>query len=332
MLRRSTDWSVVGRNGLPDDRDNEPLECRACATASPTFEWSCCAWLHFVDKAPDESRWKSLEIRCRGRCTPRIGHGRRRQTGKLADLRCLRRRTPRPTGRRGARRSPARKAGWRICSHTRMNGNPPPSGQIRADVIGTAVEQQGRGAQHPRARKAVIVGTGDPRATSIPPDVRSAPHRGRLWLGGHALVGPGRERGTGGDGGRRSLWGLANQTGEFGSVSKAGLIKIRYGYYPEWPSAPGGPVFDKAGAGRLVRPRLAERDFGRHSRGRACFDETRRSFAANEHGDVDPYASAVPQRLQRQIPPEQLHQRRPGRRRRIRHERRGADLGHLRRR
>jgi hypothetical protein len=90
-----------------------------------------------------------------------------------------------------------------------------------------------------------------------------------------------------------SLWGLYNQTGEFGSVlAKPQFIGCQYGYLPfsmqmiSW--MPGSPVFAKARATGL---RVADwQDLILvNMQGSRFYDETQGGFTSNNFGSVKPY-------------------------------------------
>jgi hypothetical protein len=119
-------------------------------------------------------------------------------------------------------------------------------------VIGIAAENEGR-LINICARKAVIIGTGgstsnvnfrrmfDPRLTEEYCGVAGQPWSDQDASGELAAMTIGA-----------SLWGLFNNTGEFGSgITKPGTIGGRYGYvHLRW--FPGGEVFDKARASGLL--------------------------------------------------------------------------------
>jgi hypothetical protein len=85
-----------------------------------------------------------------------------------------------------------------------------------------------------------------------------------------------------------SLWGLANQSGEFGwPVTKPALIGCQYNYQNlQWQ--PGSPVFHKARASGL-RVKDWQNVVLVNMLGRRFYDETGAHFSANNYGSVDPY-------------------------------------------
>jgi hypothetical protein len=90
-----------------------------------------------------------------------------------------------------------------------------------------------------------------------------------------------------------SLWGLYNQTGEFGSVlAKPQFIGCQYGYLPfsmqmlSW--MPGSPVFDKARATGLRVADWQDLIFV-NMLGSRFYDETQGGFTADNFGSVKSY-------------------------------------------
>ena len=84
-----------------------------------------------------------------------------------------------------------------------------------------------------------------------------------------------------------SLWGLYNQSGEFGyKVTKAAKIGCQYGYHLEW--MPGSSVFDRARATGL---RVADWQnlITVNMLGKRFYDETGPQFTTNDFGSIDPY-------------------------------------------
>ena len=85
-----------------------------------------------------------------------------------------------------------------------------------------------------------------------------------------------------------SLWGLYNQTGEFGlSITKPGTIGSQFGYaYLRW--MPGSPVFDRVRATGL---RVADwQDLILvNMLGKRFYDETGGQFTANNHNSIEAY-------------------------------------------
>jgi FAD binding domain len=181
----------------------------------------------------------------------------------------------------------ARDAGVRILLEHRMTSlhrESPNAGR----VLGVEVANGTRGIGI-RARKAVILATGgsmgnlefrrmfDPRLTEEYCGLAGMPWSDQDASGELAAM----EIGA-------SLWGLANQTAEFGwAMTKPGLIGCQYNYVNiQW--MPGSPVFHKARASGL---RVADwQDVALvNMRGRRFYDEMGTHFPANGYGGVDPY-------------------------------------------
>jgi hypothetical protein len=85
-----------------------------------------------------------------------------------------------------------------------------------------------------------------------------------------------------------ALWGLANNTGEFGSkMTKPGNIGTQFGYVNlRW--YPGSDVFDKAGATGL-RVTNWQNVITVNMLGKRFYDETGSQFHANDYHDITPY-------------------------------------------
>ena len=126
-----------------------------------------------------------------------------------------------------------------------------------------------------------------------------------------------------------SLWGADNQTGEFGAnLTKPGFVGTRYGYVNlQWQ--PGSAVFNKAGAAGLPVRNWQDLILV-NMLGKRFYDETGPQFPSNDYNTINPYAPWSTEERRREVPPDQLAQRRDGRDRR-RPQRRRPDLGDLRR-
>jgi hypothetical protein len=90
-----------------------------------------------------------------------------------------------------------------------------------------------------------------------------------------------------------SLWGLANQTAEFGSVlSKAGFIGSQYNYMAMdmlvLPWMPGSEVFDKARASGLRVANWQDAILV-NMLGKRFYDETASAFTANGYNSISSY-------------------------------------------
>jgi hypothetical protein len=155
-------------------------------------------------------------------------------------------------------------------------------------VLGIAVDNNGT-LVNIRARKAVVIGTGgsttnvnfrrmfDPRLTEEYCGVAGQPWSDQDASGEIAGMAIGA-----------SLWGLFNNTGEFGSgITKPGTVGGQYGYVNlRW--FPGSEVFDKARATGLhvgdwqnvVLVNMI---------GKRFYDETGRQFSSGNYGSIDPY-------------------------------------------
>jgi hypothetical protein len=85
-----------------------------------------------------------------------------------------------------------------------------------------------------------------------------------------------------------SLWGMYNQTGEFGfNLTKPGIIGNQYGYTNlQW--TPGSAVFDRARATGL-RVRDWQDLITVNMLGQRFYDETGPAFTSNDYGSIEPY-------------------------------------------
>jgi hypothetical protein len=282
-----TDWSVVEPNGFPDYRFNDREVIRAFAdNCAATHEFLVAHGVVFVDKAPDKVGGGSV-----GNSVPREMHVAAMdwpliQTGKPA---APDRRTIMSTGNglMHPLAAAARKAGVEILLSHRMTAiyrEAPQAGP----VIGIAADSGGR-LVNIRVRKAVIIGTGgstsnvnfrrmfDPRLTEEYCGVAGQPWSDQDAGGEIAGMAIGA-----------SLWGLFNNTGEFGSgITKPGTIGGQYGYVNlRW--FPGSEVFDKARASGL--PVKDWQDVVLVNMiGKRFYDETGRQFSSGNYGSIDPY-------------------------------------------
>src|SRR5674476_668405 len=140
-----------------------------------------------------------------------------------------------------------------------------------------------------RARKAVIIATGgstgnvnfrrmfDPRLTEEYCGLSGMPWSNQDASGELAGMAIGA-----------SLWGLYNQTGEFGSnLTKPGAIGCQYNYVNlRW--MPGSPVFDRARASGLPVGNWQDVILA-NMLGKRFYDETGGQFIANDYKSLDPY-------------------------------------------
>ncbi len=291
-FRDLTDWSVVEPNGFPDYRYNDREIIRAFADESPaTYDWLVAHGVVFVDKAPDAFDGVSS-----GNSAPRSMHAAAMDwpdvwTGNPLepDVRTV---TAIGAGVTGPLELATRKAGVQILPEHRMT-EIYREHENQGRVLGIAVENNGKKLSI-RARKAVIIGTGgstgnvnfrrmfDPRLTDEYCCLAGMPWSNQDASGELAAMAIGA-----------SLWGLYNQTGEFGSVlSKAGFIGVQYNYLPMVqlirPWMPGSEVFHKA-RGSGLRVMNWQDVILVNMLGKRFYDETSGGFTANDYNFVKPY-------------------------------------------
>jgi hypothetical protein len=287
VFRDLTDWSVVQPNGFPDYRYNDREIVRAYADrCAATFEWLVAHGVVFLDKAPDNLGGSSI-----GNSAPREMHPLNLdyplvQTGLPVEPE---RRVTSSSGNGLMRplEAAAKRAGVEILLEHRMTTIYRAEGRSQR-VVGVAV-QNARGVLNIRARKAAVIATGgstgnvnfrrmfDPRLTDEYCGLAGMPWSNQDASGELAAMAIGA-----------SLWGAANQTGEFGeTLTKPGLIGTQYGYRNlRW--MPGSEVFAKVGATGLpvgdwqnvVLVNLL---------GKRFYDETAGNYTSNSYGRVDPY-------------------------------------------
>jgi succinate dehydrogenase/fumarate reductase flavoprotein subunit len=292
LFRDLTDWSVVEPNGFPDFRYNDREIVRAFAdNAARTYEWLAAHGVAFMDIAPGFFDGVSS-----GNSAPRSNYAAGMDwpvayTGKPLEAR-IQKVIATGAGVVCPLLAAAEKAGVKILLEHRMSAivrENPNSGR----VLGILANNNGK-TLHIRAHKAVIIGTGgstgninfrrmfDPRLTEEYCGLGGMPWSNQDASGELAAMAIGA-----------SLWGLYNQSGEFGSVlSKPQFIGCQYGYLPfsmqmlSW--MPGSPVFDKARATGL---RVADwQDLILvNMQGSRFYDETQGGFTANNFGSVKPY-------------------------------------------
>ncbi|MGH7098270.1 MAG: FAD-dependent oxidoreductase [Stellaceae bacterium] len=290
LFRDLTDWSVVGPNGFPDYRYNDREIIRAFAdNSAPVFEWLVAYGVVFVDKAPDAIGGTSV-----GNSVPRemhsaVMHWPMIQTGAPADPAVQRTRSS-GNGLMRALEIAAGKAEVEILREHRMTRiwrQSPNAGP----VLGITVDHNGA-ARNIRAKQAVIIATGgstgnvnfrrmfDPRLTEEYCGLAGMPWSDQDASGEIAAMAIGA-----------ALWGLYNQTGEFGShLTKPNFIGCQYNYrHLQW--MPGSPVFDRARASGL---RVADwQDLILvNMPGRRFYDETAGQFVANNYNSITPYVQS----------------------------------------
>ena len=278
-----TDWSVVEPNGFPDYRYNDREIVRAFADNSvATYEWLVAHGVIFADKAPDERGGNSV-----GNSVPREMHC-RRWTGRW--------RIPASRPIRGAARPIPSATASCVRWRTRREGRR----RIRLEHKMTALHRedvarprdyggkQRRHARHRRAEGGDHRDRGFDRQRQFPPHVGSAPDRGYCGLAGM----PWSDQDASGEIAAMaigaSLWGIFNQTGEFGyKADQAGYIGNQYGYRNlQW--MPGSSVFDRARAtGLLVHD--WQNVITVNMLGERFYDETGPAFTTNDFGSISHY-------------------------------------------
>jgi len=286
VYRDLTDWSVVEPNGYPDYRYNDREIIRAFADNSvDTFDFLVAHGVVFVDKAPDGAGGEGV-----GNSVPRENHAAVMdwpmvQTGAQADP-SVRATLSTGNGLMHPLDAAARKAGVRIqLEHKVVKLIREPDG---GRVVGVAAQHAGT-IVHVRARKAVVVAAGgmstnvnlrrmfDPRLTEEYCGVAGMPYSAQDGTAEVAAMNVGA-----------SLWGLANQTLEFGpNITKPGTVGSQFGYvHLQWK--PGSPVWDKARATGLV-----VRDWQNlilvNMIGKRFYDETGEQYTSNDYNSIDPY-------------------------------------------
>ena len=287
LFRDLTDWSVVEPNGFPDYRYNDREIIRAFAdNSAPTFEWLIAHGVIFVDKAPDDFGGTSV-----GNSVPREMHSAVMdwpmvQTGKPADP-MVQKMLSSGNGLMRPLEAAAKKAGVQILLEHKMTAiyrETPSSGR----VVGIAVNNKGT-TINIQAKKAIIIATGgftgnvgfrrmfDPRLTEEYCGLSGMPWSNQDASGELAGLAIGA-----------SLWGLYNQTGEFGSnITKPGTVGSQYGYVNlRW--MPGSPVFDRVRATGLPVANWQDVILV-NMLGKRFYDETGGQFTANDYNSIKDY-------------------------------------------
>ncbi len=287
LFRDLTDWSIVEPNGFPDYRYNDREIVRAFADVNvATFDWLVAHGVVFVDKAPDTRGGNAI-----GNSAPREMHSAAMawatvQTGHplAPDVQAV---TSSGNGLMRPLEAAARRAGVRLLLEHRMTSIHRETA-VAGRILGITV-RSGDAERDIRARKAVIIATGgsmgniefrrmfDPRLTEEYCGLAGMPWSDQDASGELAAMAV-----------NASLWGLTNQSGEFGwPVTKPGLIGCRYNYVNlQW--MPGSRVFDKARASGL-RVKDWQNVILVNMLGRRFYDETGPHFSANNYGSVSPY-------------------------------------------
>ncbi len=281
-----TDWSVVEPNGFPCYRYNDREIIRAFAdNSAPTYEWLVAHGVIFVAASPDNRGAHET-----GNSAPREHH--------TAAMAWPQMQTGRPVAENSATTSSgiglirpleatARKLGVQILLQHRMTSlvrENTPSGR----VFGITATNQGK-TLNIRARKGVIIATGgssgnvnfrrmfDPRLTEEYCGVAGEPYSFQDASGELAAMAIGA-----------SLWGLFNQTGEFGSgITKPNKIGCQYGYVNvTWQ--PGSPVFHLARATGLTVLDYQDLILVNQA-GVRFYDETKGPFTSNNYNAIKDY-------------------------------------------
>ncbi len=287
LFRDLTDWSVVEPNGFPDYRYNDREIIRAFAdNSAAAYDWLVGHGVIFIDRAPDALGGNSV-----GNSAPREMHAAAMswplvQTGRPVDP-AVQTTTSSGVGLMRPLEAAARRAGVQILLDHKMAGiyrEAPDAGR----VLGVAVGSNG-GRLDIRAHKAVIVATGgssgnvnfrrmfDPRLTEEYCGIGGMPWSDQDASGELAAMAVGA-----------SLWGLYNQTGEFGiRLTKPGTIGSQYGYASvKW--MPGSPVFERARASGLSVLNWQDAIMV-NMLGMRFYDETGQGFASNDYNSIKAY-------------------------------------------
>lgn len=287
LFKDLTDWSVVEPNGFPDYRYNDHEIIRAFAdNSAPTFEFLQSHGVVFADRAPDQRGGGAV-----GNSVPREMHAvpvdwPLVQTGAPA---APEDRLTFSTGNGLMRplEAAARKAGVKILLEHRLTALHR-EGARNGRVTGIAATH-GSDSLNINARSAVIIATGgstgnvefrrmfDPRLTEEYCGLAGMPWSNQDASGEIA----GMEVGA-------ALWGLYNQSGEFGAtITKPGRIGTQYGYVNlHWQ--PGSKVFHKARATGL-RVGDWQNVILVNMLGKRFYDETGKQFTANNYNVIKPY-------------------------------------------
>lgn len=282
-----TDWSVTQPNGAADYRFNDRDLVRAFAEHSAaTFDWLVAHRVVFIDQPPDS--WGGISV---GNSAPREMHTAVMawpiiQTGKAVDP-SVRTTTSGGVGLIRPLEAEARRLGATILLEHKMTAiirENIPAGR----VVGIIAEHNGE-KLNIRAKKGVVVATGghssnvefrrifDPRLTEEYCGVSGEPYSYQDASGEIAAMEVGA-----------SLWGAANQTGEFGfHLTKPGRIGCQYGYINLiWE--PGSDWFHLARAiGLEVKD--SQNLIHVNQVGKRFYNEAAGQFAANNWNYVENY-------------------------------------------
>src|SRR6202795_865312 len=280
-----TDWSVVETNGFPPYRYNDREIIRAFADNSvAAFEFLLSHGVKVIDRPPNKigheigvSVLRTMQISVED--WPMVHTGGPADPGD-DEIRA-------GAGLIRPLEAAARNAGVKILLEHRMTAiHREISNSGR--VLGIAADHNGM-SLNIRARKAVIVATGgstgnvnfrrmfDPRLTEEYCGLAGMPWSDQDASGEIAAMAIGA-----------SLWGLYNQTGEFGfNITKPGAIGCQYGYQNlRW--RPGSAVFDRARATGL-RVAAWQDVIPVNMLGQRFYDETSPGFTTNNYNSINPY-------------------------------------------
>src|SRR5580693_9858931 len=285
FFRDLTDWSVVETNGFPPYRYNDREIIRAFADNSvPAFEWLLAHGVKVIDRPPNKvgheigiSALRTMQIDVAN--WPMVHTGGPADPGD-DEIRA-------GAGLMRPLEAAARQAGVDILLEHRMTAIHREAANT-GRVLGIATDHNGT-TRHIRANKAVIIATGgstgnvnfrrmfDPRLTEEYCGLAGMPWSNQDASGEIAGMAIGA-----------SLWGLYNQTGEFGlNLTKPGTVGSQYGYaYLRW--MPGSPVFDRARASGLPVANW-QNVILVNMLGKRFYDETGGQFAANDYNSIHPY-------------------------------------------
>ena len=282
IFRDLTDWSVTSENGAADYRYNDREIIRAFADNNvATYDFLVSHGVVLVDKAPDTRGGISVgssiarEMHCAPVDWPLI------QTGKPAKPED-RLTISTGNGLMHPLIAAARKAGVKILTSHKMKSLHRQGGKS-GPVTGIVADANGRQVRI-HARKAVILATGgstsnvqfrrmfDPRLTEEYCGVAGTPWSYQDASGEIAGMDVGA-----------ALWGLANNTGEFGTgITKPGTIGGQFGYV-NLRFFPGSEVFDKARS-----TGLPVKDWQNvitvNMLGKRFYDETGQQFSSDNYG------------------------------------------------
>ena len=281
-----TDWSVVEPNGFPDYRYNDREIIRAFAdNSAPTYEWLVAHGVVFIAASPDNRGAHGT-----GNSAPRENHAAAMAWPQMQTGRPVAENQSTSSSGIGVIRpleAAARKLGVQVLLQHRMTSLVRESA-ASGRVIGITATNLDR-TLNIRARKGVVIATGgsssnvnfrrmfDPRLTEEYCGVAGEPYSFQDASGELAAMAVGA-----------SLWGLFNQTGEFGAgLTKPNKIGCQYNYVNlTWQ--PGSPVFHLARATGLLVQDYQDLILVNQA-GVRFYDETKGQFTSNSHDAIKNY-------------------------------------------